>query len=604
MSHVIVDSEYCFTRYRESAPSIGEMYYTTSPYLLNASPFKESFRSLEANLNRTELDNLSKATYDIGTDFSRALNELCSWRDYADLNIIFAGSIQRCVNAIFYKAFLLQEFFETIGAGETITCVGDSGPLRQDGLELQFGRFDALFVHLAERTTSASLSIYHCELPKEECDRQIKFVKERRFGALEKLLSIINNTPSSFCYKVLKNVARKSLSTGSIRIALFPRKHIYLYKDSDVAEELFLSLLFQGASLGFLPRLPESKMLVQKHRDEPSNQLSTLLLECARKRFRDRGAGWGCFHDAAAAIAAERIGRAIDLLRANLAGLTEQFEIVSKRLQPQAEILTNSFSSAIQRLYACYCKANGIKTLVVEHGLTTGFSEYSKYREAHSVMTAGDVGIYHSDIAVRQMELHAPNQEKLIVGLPAVMAEVKLPRLQRLLARKFLGLERRTELVVYVCDLERNNYYFGPHTDTDYDYVFKTKCILRLLTKMYPNARICLKLYPATRYFERYCFEDIVAEIHQVMVPEDIDFRFIRAAADHIFTTSSLSTLGWVLGSGKPYTFIEVPWSPVTFSARFSRLDQSTGFKFMEGGLDIKVPVLRPSRDSRQLLSI
>lgn len=605
-NHIIFDSEFCLEKFLKENENDNGLYYTTSPYLLNASRYKDRFSSLEKDLNRTELDNFSKATYDIATDFSRQLNELCPWRDYADLNLILAGNIQRCCNAIFYKGFLLSTLTKKIGNGDKIICVGDTRELYQDGLELQFGRFDTLFVHIATRLQNPSILTFQCELPDDACRKRIRFVTNRKFSRNEKILSFLTNTPGSFCYKTWKNLVQKrGLPFQSVRLRFRPRKHFYFYKDSELTEELFLSLLLYGASISFLPELPklmESPSLQDP--DPDTDRLSIRFGECARKWFHRLEVPWNSYYDSCVGIVSERIHISLERLRNNLPHLTGGFEAVCRELNPEGVILTNSFSSGVQRLFACFCKSKRIKTIVTEHGLTTGYSEYSKYREAHSVMTAGDVGIYHSEISARQMELHAPEQSKLIFGLPSVTAEVKFPFIQRSIARRLLGLDHRSPLVIYVCDLERNNYYFGPHTDTDHDFVYKTKTIVRLLARRHPGARICLKLYPTMRYYERYTFEDLRSELPLLFIPEDVEFRFIRAAADHIYTTSFMSTLGWVIGSGKPYTFIKVPWSPVPFSANHIDTDTGSGFTLMAGGISYETPTSNLSYCAWQLVSL
>jgi hypothetical protein len=51
-------------------------------------------------------------------------------------------------------------------------------------------------------------------------------------------------------------------------------------------------------------------------------------------------------------------------------------------------------------------------------------------------------------------------------------------------------------------------------------------------------------------------------EFRNLRIVKDMDFRFIGHSADLIVTSSSQSTLGWVVGTGVPCLFAEFEWAP------------------------------------------
>ena len=113
-----------------------------------------------------------------------------------------------------------------------------------------------------------------------------------------------------------------------------------------------------------------------------------------------------------------------------------------------------------------------------------------------------------------------------------------------------------------VCDLDRNNYVYGPQQDNDLLYLIKTRQIAETVCAAFPNSRVILKLYPTQRYLDEYDFSDIAQRFANLRVVKNIEFRFLRTAADFLLTFSTQSTLGWVSGAGVLYLYLDFAWSP------------------------------------------
>ena len=115
---------------------------------------------------------------------------------------------------------------------------------------------------------------------------------------------------------------------------------------------------------------------------------------------------------------------------------------------------------------------------------------------------------------------------------------------------------------MYVSDLDQNNFIWGPQLDNDWQYLKKTRYIIDVLCKSFPMATVVLKLYPSQRYADAYDFSDMVKIFPNLKIVGGIDFRFLRNAANVIFTSSTQSTLGWVSTSQVPNFVLEFAWSP------------------------------------------
>ena len=236
----------------------------------------------------------------------------------------------------------------------------------------------------------------------------------------------------------------------------------------------------------------------------------------------------------------------------------------ARPLRPGDTVLTNLLSGAVEFAFFSWLQAKGFRTASFEHGLTMGLSKVMDWEARYASVRAGDVGMYHSRVAMAAVAPHAPGQEQALAGLTTVARRVPLRPLSRILARRMLGLGNSGHVVMYVADLDRNNAAHGPHVENDLQFAAKTRAALRALSRAFPDSTVVAKLYPTQRYVDCCLFADTAAGLPNVRLVRDMDFRFIRAAADLIVVSNAQSTLGWVAGAGCPAIFLEYPWAPVT----------------------------------------
>ena len=165
-------------------------------------------------------------------------------------------------------------------------------------------------------------------------------------------------------------------------------------------------------------------------------------------------------------------------------------------------------------------------------------------------MALAQTGVYHSRISLTDMEEHLGTQRKLLAGMPRVTNRVFMRGLQRLLGRRWLCVGRREHVVMYVADLERNNFLYGPHSENDEQFVRKTVAVVDELVSRFPDSRVVLKLYPTNRYQENCQFEALAERHPSLTIIQDMDFRYIRAVADIVVLTQQPEHLGVGLGGG------------------------------------------------------
>ncbi len=540
---------------------------TTSPGLLaHLARGGESAASPEDGWTVPEQDALGRAAYAFATAAVKLLDERCGWRQYADMGPVFGMALAQMAHVLLHKGRMLDRVLAESDA--RALCVGSPDVPPMAGLALGFGRFDTLYAALAARMGQDGPEILeHADDPARLAALDA-WVSGHRMGLWEKLLSLLSNTPSSFAYKVWRSLAARGRLRG-LRLWPRPRRRLFVGKDCELIEEFFLGLLARGAQFSRLPGLPRAAVDDARAEALPGAQALAADLEalCARA-VRDEGQPCGPAVAAACSLTAKRLVLAMTRLRAALPELTAAFERLAAAVGPEAMVVGNYFTGPEERLFGLYCLDRGLAVTSFEHGVTLGLSDWARYPAPFWGMLCAGSGVYHWERSLDDIRPWLDGRRAIMGGVPRVTARVPLRGVQRRLARRWLGIPAQARVVMYVADVERNNAAYGPHTDNDLQYAQVTEAVVDELARREPDAVVLLKLYPTHRYPESHGFEELLARRPQVRVIKDMDFRFIRAAADLIALSSGQSTLGWALGAGCPVWMFEKRACPVRLPGR------------------------------------
>jgi hypothetical protein len=236
-------------------------------------------------------------------------------------------------------------------------------------------------------------------------------------------------------------------------------------------------------------------------------------------------------------------------------------------------------ASVEEKFFYDFCRARAITVVAFEHGLTLGLSEWTDVSRCYFAMRHADVGFYNSKLGAEEMANVVPRQRRVVAGMPKAMIGLGLRSLRRSFARRYLKVEQSEHVVMYVAELEKNNYIYGPGIDNDLQYFNKTVDMTVALCEALPNSVILLKLYPTERYLDSQSFADLTSRFRNLRITKDFDFRFMALAADLIVTTSTQSTLGWAIGSGIPCLFADFDWAPSKMSGFKMRCESLRGVK-------------------------
>ncbi len=569
-THTVIESIAAYEAVRANDPNGNRTWWTTSTAVIDElSRRGEMCRSMEANVAFCESDRLAAAGYSFADSIQDDLNRSCSWRDYADIGLAVGALVNRCFFVTLYKSLLLERIVgEAEKFGERIECVGDPGAVGQVGLSMGYGRFDTIFALLAKFAELDHLIVVPHALNGDELGKRHRTVVDRKMGTTEKLLSIVSNTPGSFLFKSWKRVQKNGWPLLK-QAKLYPsvKRRFFIHGGNELIDEVFLELLRKGGSVRMLPGLPKADNN-SNVRDAVPNEAT--IVSAFRLRAIDALGSTGIQERPVITAGIEIVcDRFITLLRriySSFDKLTVGYQTVFDQIGKDAWILSHGLTTVEEKLFYNHCQAQGITVVAFEHGVTLGLSKWTDVGRRYFAMRHADIGVYNSKIAVEEMATVAPSQRRISAGLPRTTMGLGLRSLRRRIARKWLKIEPDAHVVMCVAELEKNNYMYGPSVDNDLQYFNKTVGLVTTLCESFPNSQVVLKLYPTERYLNSQNFSGLSEKYGNLMVVKDVDFRFIGLAADLIVTSSTQSTLGWVVGSGVSCLFAEFEWAPSNLS--------------------------------------
>jgi hypothetical protein len=577
--HTVIESLSAYEAVRARDPAGSRVWWTTSPFLLvRLMELGEDVRSPEDGLDNATFNALAMAGGDFAKSCCAYIQTRSSWADQLDVAALFAGQVVQLFFVTFYKGLLLGRVLAEAGS-EPVVCVGNPDDPGLGGLSLVYGRLDTLFARLAIQWPGSKIEVLRHVVPKDQCTAIDRGVRYRRLERQEKILSLLNNTFSSFLYKGWRNLATlKFWLWRGVSLRLRPAKTIYILKDCELIEESFLGILLRGGRVRMLPKLPQPEIGNAQSADlRETDSYITTCRDLSIKALLDRRLPFLDIYESCVKLVGQRLHGCCDAIQHNMPEFKKEFSRITSSMRRGDELLSSSINTIVGRLFARHCKDNGIRVNTVDHGVTLGLSEWSMFHAAFTGMGVGNRAFYHSLPAANAVLKFANGQESHTVGLPSINSHPPFLKWQRKLARKLLGVEEKAHVVMIVADGDRNNFVYGPFQDNDFKFLRKTRQIVEVICKSFPASKVILKLYPTQRYLDAYNFDDLLVGSPSLQIIKNVEFRFIRAAADLIFTSSTQSTIGWAHGAAAPYIYLDFSWSPGRIKGLRGTLDGIEG---------------------------
>ena len=560
----LVESSVAVEHVRGRHTPANQVWVSTSPRLLEdlAAQGERTFCPESADVG-TEANALGLAAYSLAADFPMLLDAACPWRGEVSLAPLFAMTLGQNLYVTLYKGLLLSRALDAARAENSeLICVGDPQGAAQFGLSLRFGRFDTLYAWLANRSALPHLKVEPQVLDPAQVQAREQAVVARRLGWLERVILNINAGPSAVVYKLWKALARRGLAPRTLRLRPGGRP-IAICRDCELIEESFLGLLRRKARLFRLPALPAAGEECSDFTRLPSwEMLRADFLAAVQKALASQGAKPRPMYATCAEAMADRLLLALERLRQALPGLEADSDAILAGLPRDTLIISNALWSPEELLFQERCQARGVPFAAFEHGVTKGLSEFSLQIAPFDAMNRAAVGVYHGGTAIQVMRLHRPQQTMLMLGAPDNTSRLRCRWVQRILARRMLGISLRKHVVMLVADGDLNNNPFGPYGPNDLQEMQQIYSSARELRSSFPDSCLIIKLYPTQRYYDEKSYSDLAEELPGTMIIKYFEFRSLRAAADVVVVVSNQSTLGWAAGSQVPVLYYEFAWWP------------------------------------------
>ena len=164
---------------------------------------------------------------------------------------------------------------------------------------------------------------------------------------------------------------------------------------------------------------------------------------------------------------------------------------------------------------------------------------------------------------------------------PAIMRRSNFPKLQRMAARKYLGIAGNEPVLIYVTNLAINNVPAGFGTATDKEYADFQRRLVEALSH-FPG-RVVIKPYPVYRYPDADQIWQMPLPANAMLCPFG-EYRHIRWAADIVALDLCSSTFGWAMNSNVPLIYIDNLSGPMTDRAVEAARRSVFYFSSMEDG--------------------
>ena len=570
MKYILVESMEAFEHTKKIySHKLSEVIWiTTSPFVLNYfDENKINSIKIEKYIDHEELNDLQKICSNFQDFFMNFLNEENQWKDYIDFRFIFSSQYYSYLSLLLYKCSIINKIQENFK--EELFIVGDSdeGDKYNFTNILYYSRFESIYAIIAKKYFP-DIKIINFIQDKKIMVKKHQEVKVIKMKLDEKILSLLNNNLSSFLFKLFSKLSNYNLIK---KISLFYRKknkQIIIYDPADTIECAFTSLLNKGFELKFM-KMPEiffKEPLVSDMEDLNSRHKLYLL-----KNFKDLFNRYNKvkYSDKFEPILNSTIKKIIYKtlrIKNNFNMINEHFEKKSREFDKDHMFFSNLLFDEVPMMYVMFIKKiKKIKIAFFEHGVVQGLQLAQKYRTNFNPMNCANIGVYSWEKSLL-FEKDLSHQKVIISGFSYKQFCTHLTLIKKIFIKRYLKMKNNKKSIIYVADIEKNNFISGPNIGTDLDYYENTREVVKYLCEKNEDKNIYLKLYPTNRYMQNYDFDDLKKKYANLYVVRKIDFRFVREIFDEIYLSSYQSTLGWAIASQKPVYLVEREVSPINLS--------------------------------------
>lgn len=335
---------------------------------------------------------------------------------------------------------------------------------------------------------------------------------------------------------------------------------VFVGRDNDTIREMLPPLLDKGYALARLPR-PGN---VEPGEPEPGIPSVAMIAAALKDAF----AKVDISLDPAipAHIVAERLSDASRYWRGMKKAADESVRAMldGDAKGGPAAIMSNTIGDVSGAFQADAAEKAGVPTIIVEHGVSAGLSQYHAPIRIWSEPIHGAAYLVCAENASRffLQERRLAGVRFHTIGLSDQTRRVPLAWIQRLVTRWRFSPKRGERVIMYLARASQNNFRKLSHAPRDRDLYELQRTMCRSVMGRL-RGRAVVKLYSTRRYIDGDAFWDNARPDAPVTTMKTGDFRYLRAGVDIIILESPLSTIGWAFGAGKPIVFLADPATPL-----------------------------------------
>lgn len=219
-------------------------------------------------------------------------------------------------------------------------------------------------------------------------------------------------------------------------------------------------------------------------------------------------------------------------------------------------ILTAGFYGPIASQVNFICKKYNIDLIGFEHGLSTGISHSHSIDYDSLESNMFDLFLV-CNLAAKNEYKKAKSNIISVIGEANQKTSINLKLLQRYIVKKRLNIKIKNNTIIHVSGMIFPGNLKGTIDSPNDHYAYKRE--KKLLTEVYNsvNKNVVYKTYPSNRMIYQPQYSDIYNLKENILIPEFMDFRYIRTLADIIVTDSNQSTLSWCLMKNIPLVYLK-----------------------------------------------
>lgn len=472
------------------------------------------------------------------------VNRVAGAMDWPHLAPVVLRQLFQLLTTLAFKRAVVEEMAKQEGP---VAVVGETklSPVTQAGFDV--GVFDTVFASVAK---NAAVSV-HLRPPMNVANL---FKDIDRPVISDRILSWADVSADQLLYRL----ERYLFSRLGIKVNRRGSTRVIVLRSNEITREMLPGLLLRGATVMSAPKLPEIAPGLPAPKLPDAERLTEILAGELDK------CGVSVDASVPAEIAAERLS---EFSRYWQSALTATQPIVSELIgdgRPTV-LVSNTISGLAAHALTAQLRRGGVPCIVAQHGVSASLTRYHKAVRNYLEPASCDAFLVCAEKATKFFQ--APNAPQTLasvvtIGMARKTRKIPLARIQRLVSRRRIGASKDQRVVIYLARSIQNNLRKLPFFPEDHEvHSFQRAMADRVMP--FVRGIPVIKLYSTRRYRDPDPMAGAFAAPAPVKTLKAGDFRYLRAGADVIILESPLSTLGWVMGTGKPVFYLAHPSLPL-----------------------------------------